>query len=208
MKNVIYLILVMLIISCSNESNDIGKLSTLSQHLKIDEVKDYLPNSYFEEVAIVYKNNIGEELTLNVSSNESITEATFEDIKYRSDHFEVTLYDPENTSFQIVLTGSANHTSAGVSVFLGGILMPFNDSGTTWSTVRFNNGEPIIVLGDDFNETIVLNDREFKDVYVAIGKQGFEQFEAYSELDINSKEGVVAFRDDMNELWVYDRIEK
>ena len=44
-------------------------------------------------------------------------------------------------------------------------------------------------------------------IFITIGKKGFEPHDAYSELDINSEFGVVAFRDENNDLWVLDRFE-
>jgi len=208
MKNIVFLISVLLVLACSENENDLAVTTVEGHYLNVDLVKDYLPDFYFNEAVIVYKNSTGEEWTLNTTSNESVREKTYEGAMYKAGNFEVNLFDPDNLNFHIVLTGSAQYSSAGIGLNLGGILMPFNASGTTWNSVRFVNGEPVVGLGDDFNESITLYGRTFQDVFVRIGKDGFEQHEAYSELDLNSKEGVVAFRDENNELWVFDRVEE
>lgn len=201
-------ILIALTVTTFSCKKDYVSEDSFEENLKIDIVREFLPQSYFQKTILVYKNSAKEELKLVVNSKESSAERFFDQKKYTSEQFEITLYNPKNLLFQIILTGNTNYSNSGeIVTTLGGILMPFNSSGSTWSTIRFDNNKPTVSFGDDFHEKILLLDNEFDDVYVTIGKDGNTQHSAYSELDINSKNGVVAFRDENNELWVWDRIE-
>ena len=209
MKNLIYIsILAGLFFACNHE--DENSNAQFGQHLKIDEVKNYLPESYFQEAALIYVNSAGMEKELHITAVEDIVQRTHNNNNYTTDQFEITIYDPENLHFQINLIGSTNFASDDIVVTtLSGWLMPFNQSGNTWIRIDFENNLPKVGLFDNFNETITLIDKEFNDVYIAIGKNNLqEQYEAYSELNINSEFGVVAFKDENNEIWRFDRFKQ
>lgn len=210
MKKVIFLSMIIGIMSC-NKNKEPDTLVTENSYLKVEAIKEYLPSQYFNEVKIVYKNQIGEERKLSTFAKESTTERMHNGIPYTTDQFEITLYDPTNTSFSIVLTGSTNYATSGETIVLtlNGTLMPFNSSGTTWGTIQFKNEQPIISLGDDFIELYTIYGKEFNNTYIYTGKNNEQvQYSAYSELILNSENGVVAFRDMKNELWVSERFEE
>ncbi len=213
MKKAILLLLVsVLLMQCSEEINNNDNILQIEgTHLKIDEIKNYLPKEYFSELKLVYIDENGNEKVLNIQSVESIDERELKGMKYTSGSFKVTLYDEGDLYFQIVLHGSANYSNDGKSINKGlsAWLMPFNESGTTWARLRFEDGKPSFLWGDDFREEIVLFSKVFNDVLVTIGKNNLqEQYEKYSELILNSEVGIVAFRDEHNELWVFDRFEE
>ncbi|MEZ4980872.1 MAG: hypothetical protein R2769_04645 [Saprospiraceae bacterium] len=105
--------------------------------------------------------------------------------------------------------GNTNYSPTGIlSIYLNGILMPGNPMGSTTATIGFSNGEPIVAMWDDFREHVIFNGKSYNDVYITIGKNGLERKESYSEIDLNSELGVVAFCDEKNTLWNLDRIEQ
>ncbi len=208
MKNLLTLAFILTILGCSQEDN-LSNAEANNQHLKIDYIKNYLPSQYFNESTIVYKNSSGEELKMVSQPKESASDRTHSGINYTTDEFNITLYNEHNSNMTIVLSGNVNLSTQGnIVATLSGVLMPFNTSGTTWSTIRFENSKPTINLGDDFRETYIVLNKEFSNTYVTIGQNGSEQHSAYSELNMNSDHGVVAFRDENNDLWVFDRIEE
>lgn len=206
MKNLIYIsILIGFFIACSHENEN--ENAQFGQHLKIDEVKNYLPESYFQETALIYVNSAGMEKELHITAKEITVQRTHDNDNYTTDQFEITIFDPDNLSFQISLVGSTNRFSDNiVATGLTGWLMPFHESGHTRIRVQFENNLPKVDIFNNFNETIFIIDKEFSDVYIAIGKNNLqEEYEVYSELNINSEYGVVAFKDENNELWRFDR---
>jgi hypothetical protein len=87
--------------------------------------------------------------------------------------------------------------------------MPFNENGTTTNGLIFENDNHNNTFGNEFVESYSPFEKVFLDTYIAIGKNNSQiQHSAYSELNINSEYGVVAFRDANNDLWVLDRIEE
>lgn len=208
MKYLLNFVIALTIIGCSTENTTTNGNSNL-QHYKIDYVKSYLPSNYFKESNLIYKNSLGEEIIMRTQSKESSSDRIHNGIDYKTDEFNITMYNQQSADITIVLSGNVNLSTQGnVVATLGGVLMPFNSSGTTWSTIRFEDNKPAISLGDDFRETYNVMDTEFINTYVTIGKNGNEQHSAYSELNINAEQGVVAFRDENNDLWVFDRFEE
>jgi len=206
MKYILSIIIIASFISCNQ---DAAELTTINEVLTVNALKEYLPAAYFNESNIVFKNEMGDEWKLSTNAKESISDRMHNQKPYKAEKFEITLFDPDNTYFQIILTGNTNYATSGNLVLsLGGMLMPFNSSGTTWSTIRFLNNQPIVSLGDDFRDLYSVHGNEFKNTYLTIGKDGNIQHSAYSELNMNSEQGVVAFRDENNELWVFERIEE
>lgn len=211
MKNILFVLLFSIVFSCENDDKQGGDIQLVNEEFifSIDEVKNFLPEEYFSETSIVYTNN-NEELILFVDPIESKHDLSYSDgSTHESETFEIILYNPEDINFQIVITASPNLPDGNTSkATLNNVLMPFNESGSSWNTIRFENEEAIISFGDDFHSTLELSDRIFTDVYkrrIFPSPNNPNQEVVYSELDINSNEGVVAFRDANNELWVFDR---
>jgi hypothetical protein len=211
MKNLLFIFsLTLFFQSCSDDSIIIDTVE--GSHLTIGELRDYIPNNYFEEKSMVFFNESGEEWKLYSSAIESTKDRVHEGENYKIDKFEITLFDPDNLSFRIMIVGSTNYATdqegeVAIAKGINGMLMPFNESGNTWARISFRNGKPTMDFGEDFRESVTLNEKEFNEVFITIGKKGFEPHDAYSELDINSEFGVVAFRDENNDLWVFDRFE-
>jgi len=201
-----FLFLYLFIISCSKDKNTIGTID--GTVLTTDEILKFLPPEYEMQTDLLYKNSKNEIKLLKVKYLNGNEENTYNNSeKYTSKTFSVSLYDPNNLNFTIVLLGGANYTEPNryISMALTSILMPFNPTGTTWFKIYFENGKPIISKYDNFQNSLVLYNKTFKDVLVT---KSTKFLDSYSELYINSFEGVVAFRDDLNELWVFEKFVK
>ena len=208
MKYLLSIICALTIIGCSSE-DDIIRVNSEVEHYRIDYIKSYLPGGYFDGSKLIYKNLNGEDLIMDTRHEESSIDRTHNGMNYKTDGFNIIMYNQQNTNMSIVLSGNVNLSAEGnVVATLGGVLMPSNQSGSTWSTIRFQDGQPAISLGDDFRELYSVHGMQFANTYIKIGKNGNEQHSSYSELNINSEQGVVAFRDENNDLWVFDRIEE
>lgn len=212
MKNVVYILIAVSYFACANDDRQLGENQTSAeeQFFTLKEVKEYLPEEYFSrQTKIVYKNN-NQELILEVDPVESTLDRNFGDgSTHDSEIFEIILFNPEDLNFQIVMSAFPNLPEGNTSrATLTSTLMPLNESGSTWNTIRFENEEAIVSLGDDFYAFLELEGKNFNNVYKREGLSNPNnpaQPVVYSELDINSNEGVVAFRGSQNELWVFDR---
>ncbi len=85
----------------------------------------------------------------------------------------------------------------------GAALMPLDDSGCTWLILHFENGIPVVLSPDRFHESLTLHRRTFENVFFSKS----EQYDIYTEIYVNATQRVVAFRDENNDLWVFDRFE-
>lgn len=199
MKNIInFAIIFVLLFSfgCNKEITD--------NILMISEIKNYLPNEYRSNTTVVFKNENNEELSLLVHYKEEDKLKTLENKSYTTEEIIITLSNPLDGYFNIKIIGSGSYQKTSDEVYksleIG--LMPFSDPGNTWNSIRFINGKPRIIT-NDFHQTITLNSNEFRDVFTRIKTQ-----DGFSELYFNKNEGIVAFSDRNNELWVFDRFEK
>jgi hypothetical protein len=211
MKNTIFFIslgLLFIFSACSDEVKNAGNgLSTgiAGTHLKIDDIKAYLPSAFASEKKIVYTDAQNNKTTLYSSYEEHTVENQYQGQAYLSDKLEVSLYLPDDKEFLIEIVPSASYIENGDVVrSLSTIFMPGNSSGSIIGSIRFDdNGAPISSLLDEFHEEINLNNKKFNDCFVFRNTTAT----AYSEIYINSDVGVAAFRDKENTLWVFERFE-
>ncbi len=194
-----------LLLGCKNDDKNSTITPTINSHLNIDEVKDFLPSAYKNGSILVYKNENNEEWLLSTNYFEAIEERQFEGVMYKNDAFQASIFDSEDHSFQISISGQANYSKPyEVVKSISFDLMPLNPTGTVGVFVRFTDGQPIVNTFSNFHEKLTLNNKVFDAVYV--GNSRLNGFEKYSEIYVNKNEGVVAFRDKNNDLWVFDRI--
>ena len=171
-----------------------------------------MPSNYLVESEIVYTNSSNQELILLTDPVESEVDILHEGNTYKGENLKVTLYNPDDPDFLIVLSGNPN-TPLGNSppivnikrATLVVLLMPFSETGSTFNAIRFENGKPVASELDDFRSVFERNSKDFQDVFVITGMN--PQGEVMTELAVNSNEGVVSFRDSNNVLWVFDRFQ-
>ncbi len=206
MKKIIFgLLLTILMVACNKEQ-------VVLPDLMIEEVKSFLPMFYFEANTLVYTNELGEEKKLNLKLNDAPIIHSNKNNTYNADQIHIELIDPENENFKLDLLGTAQYLGddASVSTTLISTLTEVNnpDAGTTLNMIRFVDGMPQATSFVVLRAAIQLNNTTFFGVFSAIGSDIVQgDFHSYSELNINAEFGVVAFRDENNELWVFDRME-
>ncbi len=211
MKNLLFVFLVFQIfISCKEDIIGVEQpiLDIEGSYIRIDEVKDYLPDEYFNESRIIYVDSIGNERILNTNAGESVEQLKFKDMNYKSDKFVVSLYDELQLDFNITISGNAGYINDGLTISKGILfwLMPFNQRGSTLTFFNFKEGKPYLYPGRSFIDSIDLYSNTFYKVLKVIGKDNNQKrHPIYSELILNSDVGIVAFRDKNDDLWVFDR---
>ena len=205
MKNYIFII-ALLAINTACKNGEVPTTGIEGSVLTIEEIKTFLPSSYKNESNIIFTNAAGALKTLNVNYVEGSLEKAHENATYTAEQLEVTIFDPENITFQITMIGSTNYgNNGGVAKSLNNLLMP-NHPNMNFVHVSFENGQPTISLLDKFEETVSLLNKDFSDVYV--NHERHPPAEAFSDLMVNSEFGVIAFSDENGELWVFDRFEE
>ncbi|MFQ5445571.1 MAG: hypothetical protein ACE5FF_01445 [Saprospiraceae bacterium] len=195
----------MFIYSCKDDEDTELTKGIEGTHLKIDDIKAYLPIEFETGKKAVYTDANKNETTLSISYEEYTATAQYGGQSYLSDKVEISLYMAENPNFLIALLPGANY-AVGNSIVraISVVMMPGNQSGSIIGSIKFDeNGNPIHGMLDDFRETLNLQDKTFKDCFVLKNNAAL----AYSEIYINSDVGVVAFRDEVNKRWVFDRFE-
>lgn len=205
MKNIIRLIVLTIsMISCNEITNE----PTTIEHLTIDNIKEYLPIEYFVDNEIIFINHLGEELAVKIHPSESTQEKSFNGTNFNADEFEIAMYIEDQAEFRLYLVADVDYNETGLSRALTGLLMPTNEGGSTLASLKFEEKSTPMINAwlNNYYEIISLNGKPFSDVFVFRGMHdGNQLFDAYSELDLNSEVGVVAFRDHDNVLWVFDR---
>lgn len=207
MKKLVFLFLIFCVLNSCRKINDFKPEDIENSILDINEIINFLPNDYKNESNLVFKNSLGVEKILKVNYTFFLEQKQFKGkVNYQSEKISIKLIDPNDPLFSIVIICSANYSEPdGKSIVKGltAFLMPFNSLGSTLATLTFENG--IIIKEGNFEKTLKIYSYEYKDVYVNKSK---ESFNSYSELDINSDNGIVAFRDKINELWAFERFVK
>jgi hypothetical protein len=206
-KTSVLLFLVISLLSCVDDNNSNDNNSDTSI-VSVSPIRNFIPAPYFNGNTLVFINSNGDSKRLLTSSSESVVEQALDDMPFKSEILQINFIDPDDSDFNLIMTGSGRPIGADQFLNLVTTLMPSNPSGSTFNTIIFKNGSPIVDVNDDFHTTLMLLGHEFKDVYASQGLNlSQEKYEAFSELYINSEVGIVGFRDRDNELWVLDSIE-
>lgn len=217
MKNIIKIFIFgVLLLSLGCEQDDTaGTKSTINNngelinadHISVHDLLDFLPDGYMNRVDLIYKDQSGSEKKLKTAFIEGQRERTEYGRKYTYDNFVVRLFSEDDPDFLIEIDGYGLYRQTGeVQKVIATILMPRNPKGSSGVPVIFENGKPTVTMFDKFHESTTILGRTFEKVY--FGNSWLTQYDAYSEVYFNFTEGVVAFRDAENKLWVFDRFEE
>lgn len=174
-------------------------------YLKADGANKFLPTAYKAQKKVLYKNQTGETKLLSIRFLADAVEYTWGGQTYLSDRIDVALYDETDAYFVIRVLGGANYSQNNQVVHSVAFdLMPGSEFWLLASVLLDENGkrsEPLFF--GTFLAEVELNSRKFKECFFSENKGK----DAFSELYVNSTEGVVAFRDKNNELFVFDKFE-
>lgn len=199
MKYRIALILIILtFLSCGTESG-----SNAEDYIKIPESINFFSNDFKEAKKIAFKRTNEEVIELNVNTEYKIIHAGHGDRKRYLENLDITLYHTTFPHYAIHFqgTGLFNQSSYVVAPFLGIHFMSSDNNYTMVSSL--NIGNPDYLPGPiKFHPEIVLTGSIFQNVYSLTN----EDKDAFTEVYFSQEVGLVAFRDEHNQLWVYDKI--
>jgi hypothetical protein len=202
------LLSVLIYISC--HKNDDALQDIASTHISIDELVAYLPESLRKKNTVLYKNEDGAEMWLQTEYTKFTQARTEYDLTYTHDNFKVQFRKDEDPNFYMDMHGYGLFTGdKKVQKVVGAQILPpailASSSGSVSVLIRFetNSTTPMVTIYDNFEESLILQNKVFKNVYTAVNS--YNPNNAYSEIKINSNEGIVAFRDKNDVLWVFER---
>lgn len=209
MRNLQYLFFIILLtiffVQCDkNEQKETNDLYSQGEIIDIEEVISFVPNHLLGTSTLLYKNEIGDKMELKSVSGTEVVKGKVGDIEYSSQSFETRLYSESDALINITLKGSGNpYIDRSVVKSLTIMLMPFHLNGNLFLTINFQDGEPSNdLLTPSELQSIELLGKTFERVY--IGKK--EEPDSYSEIYFSPLDGIIAFRDGDNELWVLDEV--
>lgn len=197
MKNIIFVLLTIFIFSCKN-NDTISGLPLLS----IDKVKILIPSDYETSSRVIFKNIEDSEMVFRIETLSNVETKTINETEYQSEQFTVNLRNDDSQTMIMFITAGANYTSLENSIdYVNCGIAPSGNPGY----------RPTITIGSDreasfglFEDEIDLLNKTFKNVYTNFIS---EDITTFSELYYTVDEGIIAFRDFQNNLWVLDRYE-
>lgn len=198
-------ILTILFIQCNkNEVHENNENKLGNETISIDDVMQFMPGHLLKESTLLYVNSDGNKMELKSVSTKSVRKHKNGEIEYSTETISTRLYSEINHIFNITLTGSGHGQRDGTytkSLLL--TLMPMIPTGNLFFSITLNNGEPINDLfTPDEIESIELLGRSFERVFKGMKNDS----DTYSELFYSPVNGVIAFRDENNDLWVLDEV--
>lgn len=192
-----FILAAIVLLSCSKEDSTFA-----DKPLSIDELHQALPDGIKESSYAVYKDEIGNEVRLEILYDESIADKTTQTGSYQSENVYINLGGIVNEKvFRMRIYGVAGKQKSDKLSVLSYELMPYsNPSGkTTGVYVFFKNSK---LTRDRYSETVDLFGETYNDVL------SYDQrVESYSKLFVTKEHGILAFSDLNNDLWVFDRFE-
>jgi len=188
------------IISCKKDKEPITT-DISGTHISVDDIKNYLPTHLLQKNAsVVYKNSTGEEIVLQTTFTERTFNAEEQGKPYTYTQFFVRFSDTKNPNFSIELYGYGLYTSKfDVQKSIRAYLMPLNNGIGSIVSSEFKNGKALVRDIDTFMESVDGNGAVFNDVYIGKANDAL----AYSEIWLNSNEGITAFSDKNENLWTF-----
>lgn len=208
MKNINkYLLLILsafLVLQCNKnepKKNDIGYSG---ERITIDEIISFVPSYLLKSSVIIYKNVYGQKLELKTVTQSEVIENKIGDVVSTSESFETRLFSESDIFFNITLISSGMAwTDGSIVKALTIMLMPFHPNGNLYLTINFKDGEPSNdLLTHSELQSIELLGKTFERVFK--GKK--EESDSYSEIYFSPLDGIIAFRDGDNDLWVLDEV--
>ena len=155
---------------------------------------------------MIYKNASGDEMELKCSSGGTkVINGKVGEVEYSTETFETKIYSETDLMFNITIKGSGNPAADRSQVVksLLIMLMPFAPGGNLFLSIQLKDGGPAndLITPPEITSLELLG-RTFERVFME--KQ--EDSDRYSEIYFSPIDGVIAFRDGDDELWVLDEV--
>ena len=207
MKNLLKVLGFFFVISlgCSDIDDKSSQPNSLEMII-LDDVKSLMPVELLNNKHIIFKNDNGDEWKMSTTFQTTVLENKVNGIDYKHEQFIVRYNDNNEHSFRMDINGTGlysldNDIQKSISAFL----MPANPSGSASVSIEVENGAINVNDFDNYNSSLMVNSKEFENVFV--GTNSFNTSNEYSEIMMNLSFGVVAFRDENNTLWAFDKFE-
>ena len=196
---------ILLFVHCNkNEPKNLNEMEYSGDTISIDEVIAFVPDYLFKPTSLIYKNASGESLELKTVSLIEIKKRKIDNVESVTESFEIRLYSESNEVFNITLAGSGMAwTDGSIVKSLNVVLMPFYPGGDLYLEISFRGGKVENDLGSPSEiPSLELLGRSFDRIFKAKN----EDSNVYSEIYFSPIDGVIAFRDESNDLWVLDEV--
>ncbi len=201
MKNLLYLLVFSALFfnfSCSGDDEGVTP-PIEGSHVEINDLKAFLASEIKSESNVRYVNPQGSVKMTQIDYKESTEDLSLDGQSYTSDKFTVSLSEGAGGDYLINLVGTATFDSKAFNV----LLVPGNGTEPVRGEISYDhiNGDAIgSTPNGEFIASMDLGTRTFTDVFKF--ERAIES--SFSELYVNEENGVVAFRDGSNVLWIFD----
>ena len=196
-------ILGLMVFSCSKEESFTATNNL--EDIELNDIRNLIPNQLKSGKSVFYKDENGNEKKLLTSFDSVKRVAHINESEYSQERISILYLDPNNNSFSMDISGDGLYTSGlKVQKTISAHLMPRNQSSSS-EVIEVSNGELIVREWNDFHTNLVLNSREFNNVF--IGNNDFNETNKYDQIMFNQEVGIVSFKDDNNTLWVFNKFD-
>ncbi|MBK9109238.1 MAG: hypothetical protein IPM92_12960 [Saprospiraceae bacterium] len=201
--NLFVVLLIAFFVSCSSEKSDVVNIN--GAHIKTEDILNYIPKGLRENNNYVYfKNNAGEEKKLLIKYANNVVELVKDNEKYTTDQGIIKIYDETNNIAisEIIVLGSFNADGKIIKT-LKITLMPLGALGSCFILIKFSNGEVDFTSPNGYSGSVTFNGNTFHNVFIgnSVHQSGF------NEISYNKTEGIVSFKDQNSDYWVFDRFD-
>jgi hypothetical protein len=217
MKHILQLILLSLffITACKEKEPIISIPNTTSEplafkegvNIPVDDLKLLIPNAYKKGKIAVFKMLNGSEIKFKIKFADSLTiKRELNGIKYTASDFKVDLVPLEKKNYTLGVKPFASFGDEKTLIkglkfgqYLGFGIAPMNSDIYCTVDGKLDKTDPFnfYVASREFNGKV------FKDVF----HRKDNTLKSYSEVAYQETFGIIAFRDENNELFVFDRFE-
>ena len=199
-KTLLYIFTIIFLFSCGSDYGN-----TEENHIKLPEAINFFSNEFKSASKIVFESGEGETIEMLVNTDDRIASIDIRGEKKYLENIYISMNSEESPYYPILLQGTGLFQQSNTDIVSPLLLISYMYGGLTDDVLvtSLNINNPELELGETtFHKQITLNNKVFYDVYSEIR----EGHEAYSDFYYSKKKGVVAFSDENNDLWVYDKI--
>lgn len=203
---VFFVLIGILVFSCSEEEREVPVTVSSLSAIELTDVQELIPNQLRLEKSAYYKNESGDIKILDVHFGSVIRPAVVNGIEYMQERFSILYLDPEDELFSMDISADGVYTSQlDIQKLISANLMMTRSQANCSLTVEVVSGKIAVREWNDYHTSISFLSRGFNDVF--IGRNDFNTTGKYGQIIFNQEVGIVAYKDDSGNLWVFDGFE-
>ncbi len=200
-KSILLIYLAIFLISCSKDGD------SLENYIKLPEAINFFSEDFKSASRIIFNNNAGDSLAMNMKYRYKIDQKSVSGNERFVETNEISMSTEQYPFYPILLfAGPLFKQDSDEYWPLLNIHFMANlgltDEYFLISSLNITNPE-VEFPNWKMHEEITLNNKTFTNVYSALRRTDLD---AYADFYFSQEIGVVAFSDENNDLWVYDRI--